>query len=116
MTDKAKQPYSEGKTLTAASSTINKYQRFSLAIREWHKLPAVAQMWAGFKATLLAEQKSKRDNGVAPASAYANNAHGEAAAEALNNLAAATAAECQAAAKQAEEVTNMDGANHKLSH
>ena len=48
-------------------------------------------MWADFKATLLAEQKSERDNGVAPASAYRNNAHGGAATEALNNLAAATA-------------------------
>ena len=75
MEDKAVQPYSEGKTLTAASSTITQSQRFPLAMREWHKLPAVAQMWASFKAMLLAEQKSERDNGVASASAYANNAH-----------------------------------------
>ena len=55
-------------------------------------------MWDAFKATLIAEQKSERDNGVAPVSVYANNAHGRAAAEALNNLAAATAADLQAAA------------------
>ena len=73
-------------------------------------------MWAAFKATLLAEQKSERDNGVAPASVYANNAHGGAAAEALNNLAAATAADHQAASNQAEVVANLAGANQQLPH
>ena len=55
--------------------------------------------------------KNERNNGVAPASAYANNAHGGAAAEALNNLAAATAADRQAAVNQAEEVANLAGTN-----
>ena len=71
MTDKANQPYSEGQTLTAASSAITQSQCFPISIREWHKLPAVARTWAAFKATLLVEQKSKRGTGVAPASAYA---------------------------------------------
>ena len=57
-----------------------------------------------------------RDNGVAPASEYANNAHGGAAAEALNNLAAATAADRQSAANQAEAVANLAGANQQLAH
>ena len=42
MADKANQPYSEGQTLTAASSAITQSQRFPLAMREWHKLPEVA--------------------------------------------------------------------------
>ena len=116
MSDKANQPYSEGQTLTAASSAITESQRSPLAMREWHKLPDVARTWADFKATLLAEQKIERDNGVAPASAYANNAHGGAAAEALNNLSAATAADRQAAANQAEAVANLSGANQKLAN
>ena len=69
MKDKANQPYSEGQTLTAASSAITQSQCLPLAMREWHKLPAVARMRDAFKATLLAEQKSERDTGVAPASA-----------------------------------------------
>ena len=107
MADKANQPYSEGQTLTAASSSITQSQSFPLAMREWHKLPEVSRTWAAFKSTLLVEQKSKRDNGVAPTSAYAKNAHGGAAAEALNNLAAATTVYRQAAANQAEEVANL---------
>ena len=71
MADKSNQPYSEGQTITTASSAITQYQRFLLAMRELHKLPVVARTWAAFKATLLAEQKKERDNGVAPASAYA---------------------------------------------
>ena len=60
--------------------------------------------------------KIERDNGVAPVSAYANNAHGGAVAEDLNNLAAATAANRQAATNQLEAVANLDGANQQLSH
>ena len=116
MADKANQPYSNGQNITAASSAITQSQHFSLAMKEWHKLPAVARTGAAFKATLLAEQKSERYNGVAPASAYANNSHGGAAAEALNNLAAATAADRQAAANQAEAVANLAGANQQLAH
>ena len=116
MAEKSNQPYSEGQTLTAASSAITQSQSFPLAMREWHKLPAIARTWDTFKATLLAEQKSERDNGVASASAYANNAHGGAATEALNNLAAATAANRQAAANQAEAVANLAGANQQLAH
>ena len=85
-------------------------------MREWHKLLSLARTWAAFKATLLVGKKKERDNGVAPASAYANNAHGGAAAEALNNLAAATAADRQAAANQAEAVANMSGTNQQLAH
>ena len=73
-------------------------------------------MWAAFKATLLAEQKSERDKGVDPASAYANNSHGGAAVEALNNLAAATAADRQAAANQAEVVANLSIYNQNLAN
>ena len=80
MVDKANQPYYKGQNLTAASSAITQSQRFPLSIREWHKLPVVARKWAAFKATQIAEQKSERDNGVAPVSAYANNAHRGAAA------------------------------------
>ena len=116
MVDKAKQPYCEGQTLTAASRATTQSQRSPLAIRERHKLPTVARTWAAFKATLLAEQKSERDNGVAPASAYANNTHGGAAVEALNNLAAATPANRQAAANQAEAVENFSGANQQLAN
>ena len=73
-------------------------------------------MWAAFKATFLAEQKSEHENGVAPASTYVNNAHGGAAVEALNNLAAATAADRQAAANQDEAVANLAGANQQLAN
>ena len=66
MADKARQPYSAGQTLTAASSAIIQSQRFPLAMREWHKLPPITRTWAAFKATLLEEQKNERDNGVAP--------------------------------------------------
>ena len=58
MVDKANQPYSEGQTLTTAFSAITQSHRFPLAMREWHKLLAVARTWAAFKVTLLAEQKS----------------------------------------------------------
>ena len=116
MADKANQPYSEGQTLTAASSEITHYQSFPLAMQEWHTLPAVARTWASFKAMLLAEQKSECDNGVAPVSAYANNAHRGAVAEALNNLSAATTVDRQAAANQAEAVENRAGANQQLVH
>ena len=85
-------------------------------MREWHKLPAVAQTWAAFKAMLFSGEKSERDNGVAPDSAYANNAHGGAAAEALNNLAAATAADCEAAANQADAVETIADANRQLAN
>ena len=93
MAYKANQAYSEGQTLTVASSDITQSQSFPLARKEWHKLLAVARTWADFKATLLAKQKSEHYNGVAPTSAYAKNAHGGASAEALNNLAAATTAD-----------------------
>ena len=116
MADKANQPYSEGKTLTAVYIAITQSQRFLLEMQEWHKLPTVAQIWDAFKAKLLAEQKRKRDNGVTPTSAYANSAHREAAAEALNNISAATAANHQAAANQAEAVANLAGANQQLAH
>ena len=43
MADKANQTYSEGQTLTSASIAITQYQRFPLAMRECHKLPAVAR-------------------------------------------------------------------------
>ena len=85
-------------------------------MRERHKLSAVSQTWAAFKATLLAEQKSERENGVAPASAYGNNAHRGAAAEALDNPAAATATDRQAASNQEEAVANLAGANQQLAH
>ena len=65
---------------------------------------------------VLAEQKRECENGVAPASAYANNALGGAAAEALNNLAAATSADHQAAANQAEAVENLAVSNQQLAH
>ena len=111
MADKSNQPYSEGQTLTAVSSSITQSQRFPLAMQELRKLPAVAQTWAAFKATLLAEQKSERENGFAPASAYTNNTHGGATAETLNNIATATAANRQSTANQAEAVANLAGAN-----
>ena len=85
-------------------------------MQEWNKLLAVARTWAAFKATLLAEQKSERDNRVVPASAYANNAHGGAATEALNNLAAANAVNRQATANQAEAVANFAGPNQNLAN
>ena len=116
MADKANQPYSEGQTLTAASSAITQSQPFPLAMQECHKLSAVARTWAAFKSTLLVEQKSKRDNGVAPTSAYAKNAHGGAAVEALNNLAAATTSDRQAADNQAEAVANLASVDQQLAH
>ena len=116
MAYKANQPYSEGKTLTISSRSITQSQRFPLAMQECHKLPAVARTWAAFKSTLLAEQKSERENGVAPASAYTNNAHGGSASEALNNLAASTASYRQASVNQAEAVANLSGANQQFSH
>ena len=61
-------------------------------------------------------KKSERENRVAPASAYINNDHGGAAAEALNNLASATSAKRQAPANQAEAVANLAGANQQLSN
>ena len=84
-------------------------------MREWHKLPPLARTWAAFKATLLKEQKNERDNGVAPANAYANSANTNTATDALNNLAAATATDCQAAAKQAEAVANLTVSNKQLA-
>ena len=62
------------------------------------------------------QKKIECDNGVAPANAYSNNAHRGSAAEALNNLDAATAANCQAAANQAEVVANLAGANQQLAN
>ena len=59
MADKAGQPYSVGQTLTTAPSAIIQSQRYPLAMREWHKLPPLARMWAAFKATLLEEQKKR---------------------------------------------------------
>ena len=85
-------------------------------MQEWHKLLAVARTWAAFKAMLLAEQKSERDNRVAPASAYTNNSHRGASSEALNNLAAATTADRQAVANQSEAVENLSGANQQLAN
>ena len=116
MADKSNQPYSECQTITTVSSVITQYQRFPLAIQECHKLAAVARPWCAFKATLLTEQKSEHGNGVAPASAYANNAHGGAATEDLNNLVSATAADLQEAATQAEAVENLEGANQQLAY
>ena len=55
MADKSNQPYSEGQTLTTESSAITQSQRFPLAIREWHKIPAILRTWAAIKATLLAK-------------------------------------------------------------
>ena len=43
MAEKSNQPYSEGQNLTAASSAITQSQCFPLAMREWHKLPAVSR-------------------------------------------------------------------------
>ena len=115
MADKAGQPYSARKTLTAATSAIIQSQRFPLAMREWHKLPPNARTWAAFKATLLEEQKHERDNGVAPANAYAQYANAHTTNDALNNLAAATAADRQAAANQAEAVANLTVSNQNLA-
>ena len=61
-------------------------------------------------------KKSERDNGVSPASAYANNAHEGSATEAIKNIAAATSADRQAAANQAEAVANLAGVNQKLAN
>ena len=54
MADKTNQPYSEGQTLTAASSAITKSQRLPLSMQEWHKLLAVAQTWATSTAVNIA--------------------------------------------------------------
>ena len=84
-------------------------------MREWHKLPTNVRTWAAFKATLLEEQKLERDNGVAPANAYAQSANAHTTNNALNNLAAATAADRQAAANQAEAVANLTVSNQNLA-
>ena len=84
-------------------------------MREWHKLPPIARTWAAFKATLLKEQKNERDNGVAPANAYAHSANTNTANDALNNLTAATAADRQASANQAEAVANLTVSNQNLA-
>ena len=116
MAEAAGQPYSEGQTLTTATGTISQSQRFPLAIREWHRLDLPSRTWAAFKTTLLAEQKSERDNGFAPTSTYANNANGnQETAEALNHLAQATAADRQASANQAEAVANLTMSNQNLA-
>ena len=115
MADKASQPYSVGQTLTAASRAIIQSQGFPLAMIEWHKLTPIAKTWAAFKATLLEEQKNERDNGVAPANAYALSANNNTTTDALNNLAAATAADSQAAANQAEAVANLTVSNQNLA-
>ena len=65
---------------------------------------------------ILPEQKSEHDNGVAPAIAYTNNAHRRAEAESLKNLAAATAADRQAASNQSEAVANLAVANQQLAN
>ena len=69
-----------------------------------------------FQSHATRREKSKCNNGVAPASAYANNAHGGAATEDFNNIADATTAERQAADNQAEAVANLAGANQQLAH
>ena len=84
-------------------------------MREWHKLPTIARMWDAFKSTLLKEQKNERDNGVTPANAYAHSANNNTPHDALNNLAAATAADRQAAANQAEAVANLTVSNQNLA-
>ena len=84
-------------------------------MREWHKLPPIARTWANFKATLLEEQKNERDNGVAPANAYAHSANNNTTTDALNNLSAATDADRQAAANQAEAVANLTVSNQNLA-
>ena len=116
MADKAGQAYSVGQTLTAASSAIIQSQRFPFAMREWHKLPPLARTWDAFKATLLEEQKNEIDNGLAPVNVYAHSANTNTATDALNNLAAATTADCQAAANQAEAVANLTVSNQNLAH
>ena len=65
--------------------------------------------------TLLEEQKHERDNGVAPANAYAQSTNAHTTNDALNNLAAATAADRQAAANQAEAVANLTVSNKNLA-
>ena len=60
-------------------------------------------------------KKNERDNGVAPANAYAHSANTNTATDALNNLAAATAADGQAAANQAEAVANLTVSNQNLT-
>ena len=51
-----------------------------------------------------------------PCQCVQKNAHGGAAVESLNNLAAVTAAERQEAENQAESVANLAGANQKPAH
>ena len=69
-----------------------------------------------FQSHVTPGTKIERDNGVAPASAHANNSHGRTAIEALNNLAAATVADRQAPDNQAESVANLAGMNQQLAH
>ena len=52
---------------------------------------------------------------MAPANAYAQSANAHTTNDALNNLAAATAADCQAAANQAEAVANLTVSNQNLA-
>ena len=59
--------------------------------------------------------KNERDNGVAPANAYANSSNTNTATDALNNLAAATAEDRQAAANQAEAVVNVTVSNQNIA-
>ena len=84
-------------------------------MREWHKLPPLARTWDTFKDTLLEEQKNEREKGVAHANAYAHSANTNTATDALNNLAAATAADRQAAANKAEAVANLTVSNQNLA-
>ena len=52
---------------------------------------------------------------MAPANAYAQSANAHTTNDALNNLAAATAADRQAAANQAEAVANLTVSNQNLA-
>ena len=77
-------------------------------MQELHHLGEPRCTWAAFKTTLLAEQKSERDTGFSPTSAYANNVNGShETVEAINHLVQATAADRQEATNQAEEVENL---------
>ena len=60
-------------------------------------------------------RKNERDNGVAPANAYAHSANTNTATDALNNLAAAIAADPQAAANQVEAVANLTVSNQNIA-
>ena len=82
---------------------------------EWHRLNEPRRTWVAFKTTLLAEQKSERDNGFSPTSAYSNNANGShETADALNQLSQDTASDRQAAKNQAEAVANLTMSNQNL--